>query len=125
MAHKAFGRRDSPNRRTPALAQARSQNVTPVPSVERASALETPSVEEELQEWKNERRRVRPFQVPWGPLSLMASLSFGIASFVLPDSLNDTFGTLLDVLSGLALLAWFARFRQQRRMSSNQTGTEE
>ena len=33
--------------------------------------------------------------MPWPQLSLMASLCFGIASFVLPDSVNDNVDWLL------------------------------
>ncbi len=47
----------------------------------------------------------RPFKMPWRQLSLMASLCFGIASFVLPDSVNDQ----LDwVLYGFMALTAYA-----------------
>ena len=43
--------------------------------------------------------------MPWRQIALMASLCFGIASFVLPDSLNDQ----LDwVLYGLMALSAYA-----------------
>jgi len=45
------------------------------------------SLDDELREWKLARRR--NLEIPWRPLSLMATLCFGIASFVLPDSVND------------------------------------
>ncbi|MBI1361251.1 MAG: hypothetical protein GC155_13320 [Alphaproteobacteria bacterium] len=51
------------------------------------------SVDDELREWKASRKT--PFRVPWRQLSLMASLCFGIASFVLPDSVNDAVNWLL------------------------------
>ncbi len=47
----------------------------------------------------------RPFKMPWRQLALMASLCFGIASLVLPDSINDQ----LDwVLYGLMALSAYA-----------------
>lgn len=52
-----------------------------------------PSVDDELREWKASRET--PFRLPWRQLSLMASLCFGIASFVLPDSVNDMVNWLL------------------------------
>jgi len=122
MAHKAFGRRDNPNRRIAVQPQAPCPPEDALPvrtvSIERVPESEAPDVDEELRAWKIERSRTRPFQVAWGPLSLMASLCFGIASFVLPDSLNDNFGTLLDVLSALAFFAWLAKFLRQRKTVS-------
>ncbi|MEJ1970657.1 MAG: hypothetical protein WDN03_18825 [Rhizomicrobium sp.] len=65
------------------------------------------SVEEELRLWKADRRRAHPFPVPWRQLYLVASVSFGIASLVLPDSVNDIFDWLLYALSAASLIAWF------------------
>jgi hypothetical protein len=63
------------------------------PSIEQPVRLskksEFLSLDEELQQWKLARRR--NFEIPWRPLSLMATLCFGIASFVLPDSVNDNY----------------------------------
>src|SRR5579863_4216199 len=64
------------------LAEIPVQHPSPPPMLADASA-----VDDELEEWK--RARKKGFAIPWRPFSLMASLSFGIASFVLPDSVND------------------------------------
>ena len=44
---------------------------------------------------RGNRRAGRSFKMPWAQLSLMASLCFGIASFVLPDSINGSVEWLL------------------------------
>jgi len=46
-----------------------------------------PSVEDEIAAWKAARSSVVLF--PWRQLSLMAGICFGIASFVLPATVND------------------------------------
>jgi hypothetical protein len=69
-----------------------------------------PSVEQELLEW---RRGRQGFKVPWRPLSLMASLCFGIASLVLPASLNDNVQWLLYALMAASLYAGFSKRRRQ------------
>ncbi len=74
------------------------------------------SVEQELQEWKRARRR--NFKLPWFQLWLMASLSFGIASFVLPDSVNDQVDWLLYALMAASAYAGFSRRRQEKRARS-------
>jgi hypothetical protein len=51
--------------------------------------------------------------VPWSSLYLTASLSFGIASFVLPDSVNDAADWLLYILCGASLWAWIAARRKR------------
>ncbi|HUW80079.1 MAG TPA: hypothetical protein VMV54_04180 [Acidocella sp.] len=68
-------------------------------------------IDEELLAWKQTRKR----QIPWGPLSLMASLSFGIASFELPDSVNGVVNLWLYALSAMSLWVWFAKRRDRRR----------
>jgi hypothetical protein len=44
-------------------------------------------------------------KMPWRQLALMASLCFGIASFVLPDSLNDQLQWVLYGLMAMSLCA--------------------
>jgi hypothetical protein len=61
---------------------------------------QAPSVDEELEAWKKSRKG---FTIPWRQLSLMASLSFGIASFVLPASVNRNVDYLLYALAGISL----------------------
>ena len=69
-----------------------------------------PSLDEELRAWKEARGS--KFQMPWRQLSLMASLCFGIASFVLPDSIN---GNLDWVLWGLMAASAYVGFRKRRQ----------
>jgi len=78
------------------------------------------SIEDELKAWKQSRRRERPFKMPWRQLSLIASLSFGIASFVLPASVNEAAGWLLDFLAVGAFLAWIGG----RRRTPQESGAE-
>ena len=59
-------------------------------------------VEDELAEWKATRKHA--FKLPWRPLSLVASLCFGVASFVLPDNVNDAVNWLLY---GLMAMSFF------------------
>jgi hypothetical protein len=62
------------------------------------------SVDDELAEWKQSRRRV----IPWRQLSLMASLSFGIASLVLPDSVAEPVEWLLYALTAASMISTVA-----------------
>lgn len=55
--------------------------------------------------------RKHGFTIPWRPLSLMASLCFGIASFVLPDSVNDAVQWPLYGLMAASLYAGFSKRR--------------
>jgi hypothetical protein len=68
-----------------------------------------PSVEEELKQWKAQRR----MKIPWRQISLMASLCFGIASFELPDSVNDEVNWLLYGLMAISFYVgvsgWFKK----------------
>ena len=118
--HKSFGRRGNPPpssgrsmRTTETVAQATRVQSTG-PSVERPVRLpeksELPSLDDDLREWKLARRR--NFEIPWRPLSLMATLCFGIASFALPDSVNDNVQWLLYALAAASL---YAGFRKRRR----------
>ncbi len=63
------------------------------------------SIDRELQEWK----QARAFKIPWRQLSLMASLCFGIASFVLPEPVNTPVQWLLYGLAAASLYGFFAR----------------
>jgi hypothetical protein len=66
-----------------------------------------PSVEDEIRAWKSARRSHVGF--PWRQLSLMAGLSFGIASFVLPRSVNEALQWPLYALTALSLYAGLRR----------------
>jgi hypothetical protein len=59
------------------------------------------SVDDEIEAWKAARGPVIPF--PWRQLSLMAGLCFGIASFVLPDTVNDVVQWPLYALTAISL----------------------
>ncbi len=59
-----------------------------------------PSVDEELEAWKKSRKG---FTFPWRQVSLMASLCFGGASFVLPASVNQNVDYALYALAGMSL----------------------
>jgi hypothetical protein len=87
------------------------------PSIEQPVRLskksEFLSLDDELQQWKLARRR--NFEIPWRPLSLMATLCFGIASFVLPDSVNDNVQWLLYALAAASLYAGFRKRRQHTK----------
>ncbi len=63
-------------------------------------------VDEELRRWTDERRKTLPGRLPWKQFSLFASLSFGIASFVLPDSVNGAVDYLLWGLSAASFIVW-------------------
>jgi hypothetical protein len=94
---------------TEPVARATKVHLT-APSLEQPVRLpksEFPSLDDELREWKLARKR--NFQIPWRSLSLMATLCFGIASFALPDSVNDNVQWLLYALSGASLYAGFRK----------------
>lgn len=67
------------------------------------------SVEDEIEEWK----KARPYRgLPWRQIAVMASLCFGFASFVLPDSINDFMQAPLIILSVLSLCGGIAGFKK-------------
>lgn len=69
-----------------------------------------PSVDDELRQWKEERRKGLFFRLPWKQFSLFASISFGVASFVLPDDVNDAVNYLLWGLSLISFAIWISGF---------------
>jgi hypothetical protein len=122
--HRSFGRRGNPPpssgrsiRTTETVAQATMVQSTGT-SIEQPVRLsekgEFPSLDDELRQWKLARKR--NFEIPWRPLSLMATLCFGIASFALPDSVNDNVQWLLYALAAASL---YAGFRKRRRHSKS------
>ena len=117
VATRSFGRRAGNGPRV-APQRAAIQAVAPaaVIPVEHLPPLEMetsgPSIDEELAEWKKARRK--NFAIPWRQLSLMASLCFGVASFVLPDSVNGNVDYLLYGLSAASLAASFAKRRAKK-----------
>jgi hypothetical protein len=105
----AFGRRTTPQAQAapPKPAVRAAQPVaTPAPAVITAGVPQDVSFDHELQAWK--KSRGSNFNIPWRQVYLMASLCFGIASFVLPDSVNDDVDYLLWGLMAMSAYAWFA-----------------
>lgn len=107
MSQRSFGRRSSPSaQRAPVQAQFQRKIAAFDEAIEEpalpaiAPEMQTSSVDEELEAWKKSRKG---FTIPWRQLSLMASLSFGIASFVLPASVNRNVDYLLYALAGISL----------------------
>jgi hypothetical protein len=108
VTQRSFGRRPNPLlQRAPVQSQPEFQRKIAAfdeEIVEQPPAavpdVEIPSVDEELQAWKKSRKG---FTIPWRQLSLMASLSFGIASFVLPASVNRNVDYVLYALAGMSL----------------------
>ena len=69
-----------------------------------------PSVDDEVREWK----KSRGFTFPLKPIALMASLSFGIASFVLPEDVTAWAQWPLYALSAASLYVGFRRKARTR-----------
>jgi hypothetical protein len=96
---RTFGRRTAPRPQAlpikpPApIERSNKPDAGHTPTAPNSLPPEERSIDDELREWKRARRRA--FKIPWRQLSLMAGLCFGIASFVLPDSVNDGFQWLL------------------------------
>jgi hypothetical protein len=124
MANRqAFGRRINPQ------AVQRPQHLGVPPAAERGPApeappetappvpdtAEDPSTDAELHAWKVARGS--RFRMPWSQLSLVASLFFGVASFVLPDSVNDSVDWLLWGLSIVSFCVWFSNRRKKKLTS--------
>jgi hypothetical protein len=86
-SRRTFGRRAVPQPSVPrAVTPALGHPAQPIlPSLSPDATLA--SVDDEIAAWKAARGSVIRF--PWRQLSLMAGLCFGIASFVLPDTVND------------------------------------
>jgi hypothetical protein len=61
------------------------------------------SVDDELRAWQQQRS----FTIPWKQLCLMASICFGLASFVLPENVNAGVNWLLYGLTAMSFWVWF------------------
>jgi hypothetical protein len=101
---RTFGRRADARtaNESPALQRAPAGRFAPAPRKE-----SSPSRIEESHD--SEPAPEHRFRIPWRQLSLMASLCFGIASFVLPDSVNDNVQWLLYALMAASLYAGFSK----------------
>lgn len=106
----AFGRRIDPQAQ-PAAPVRVARTTGPAvaapagPSAEAAVDAGDISVDQEVQAWKEARGS--QFKMPWRQVYLTASLCFGIASFVLPDSVNDSVDYLLWGLCAMSVYAWY------------------
>jgi len=105
---RTFGRR---NASPPTLAHTAPQAYRP-----EAETLTVPtdwsSADAELDDWKRARKPVAfPFALPWRQVFLMAGLCFGVASFVLPDTVNDAVDWLLYALAAMSFYAGLRRKR--------------
>jgi hypothetical protein len=100
-SRRTFGRRAVPQAPVPrVVTQALGHPAQPIlPSLAPVATLA--SVDDEIEAWKAARGSVGPF--PWRQLSLMAGLCFGIASFVLPDTVNDALQWPLYALTAISL----------------------
>jgi hypothetical protein len=68
--------------------------------------------DDDFLEWK--RARKPNFHTLWRPLLLMATLCFGVASLVLPDSVNDAVDWLLYAMTGLSFYSWICSRRRRQ-----------
>jgi hypothetical protein len=109
---KTFGRRvnlqpATPRPAMPAQSLAEPTQIAIRPASRIPSDMAAPSRDDDFAERRRNRNRLVRF--PWRPFLLMASLSFGIASFVLPDTVNDAVQYLLWALTAASLIAWIKR----------------
>ena len=116
-----FGRRAGPQARSPTqpaqiLREPAAAMEMTAPSAFELAPADTLSLDDELREWKRNRRS--GFEIPWSQLSLMASPCFGIASFVLPDSTNDAVNWLLYALMAISLVAGVSRRRKRAQTAA-------
>jgi hypothetical protein len=95
------GRSASPDPSSASLASALIPPSRPILASLEAGAQASPE-ELELAAWK----AARGFRMPWKQMSLIASLSFGIATFVLPDDIGDWVNWALYALSGASFIVW-------------------
>jgi hypothetical protein len=111
FGRQSFGRCQNPQARTGGAIAKRAVDA-PQPadrSSPYAGDFSRPAHDEELEQWKRARKQARRF--PWRQLSLMASLCFGVASFVLPASVNSNVQWLLYALVAASLYAGFRKRR--------------
>ncbi len=64
-------------------------------------------MDEELLAWK----RQRTFTIPWKQICLIATLCFGLASFVLPAGINSAVNWVLYALTAISFYVWYTQRR--------------
>jgi hypothetical protein len=111
MTDRSFGQRRDPNgSATGAIRAVRESKRAHSPEhygeqpMLPSATPKLPLVDDDLREWKHARKP--NFHTLWRPLLLMATLCFGIASLVLPDSVNDAVDWLLYAMTGVSLYSW-------------------
>jgi hypothetical protein len=109
-----FGRRTTPSHPA-ARTTAAHEPATPASKIglsdEHAAELlkhiASPPIDDEFREWKKARKRHSG--LPWRQLALMASVSFGVASLVLPDSVSEQLDWVLYILMAASAYAGLSR----------------
>jgi hypothetical protein len=122
---RSFGRRGEPQRplSPPARPIPAAAQCATVDTAERSLAqfaplaqkLKASPADDDFEQWKRARRK--NFPIPWRPLSFMASVFFGVASFVLPDSVTDILQWPLYGLSVASFWIGFYRRRQAKNLN--------
>jgi hypothetical protein len=118
MNHRSFGRRDPGGQHSTEAIKVVGKSTrvqSTEPYIEQTVLLsgrpEFMLADGDLPEWK--RARKPNFGMLWRRLSLMATLCFGIASFALPDLVNDAVDWLLYATTAASFYAWISSRRQQ------------
>ena len=118
MTEKPFGRRVSAE-----LSPLGRRSVPRMPAWPHAERADMPSSsfalakigstdDDDLRDWKRARRQ--SYRLPWRQLLLMASLCFGVAAFVLPNTVSDALDWLLYGLMIASFVAGIGRRRDRR-----------
>src|SRR5207248_6131053 len=104
-----FGRRVNPRHRASrpveSLEVVGRSKKTQFTDVAAPPILPRSELDDGSQEWKQKNG----FRVPWQILFLTSSLCFGVASFVLPDTVNDAVQWLLYGLMAAGIYAGFRK----------------
>jgi hypothetical protein len=79
------------------------------PSSDGSWPTDASDIEDEIREWKQARKG--SFKIPWRQVYVMAGLCFGLASFVVPDSVGNLFQWMLY---GLAAASFYAGWRKRK-----------
>jgi hypothetical protein len=104
QASRAVAKRDLPQTNEPLVS---GQDMVDHP-LSTQGQLAWAHIDHELEEWKQARKQQS--RIPWPQLYLMASLCFGTASLVLPDSINDNLDWLLYGLMAASGYAGFSKW---------------